>query len=106
MHVKAATFLVGKEGFKMRPFPIPGQGRRRVRHVRDQVQRLLIRILPHGQDADWTILLRREPGWLDGQFRTTLRRHRADGELLPSTVINRLGVVRHTYCHFSVRRAA
>jgi len=51
MQVKPATLLVREEGFNVRPFAIHVLCVVKISHIRHEIDRLGIRVLPHRQDA-------------------------------------------------------
>src|SRR6266498_2212421 len=78
--LEPATFLVGEEGFDMRSLFVQLHGQIQIGHICDQIEWLLVGLLPERQETDGAILLGRHPGRSDGKTLTLRRSQVANVE--------------------------
>jgi len=79
--MEPTTFLVGEEGFDMHSLFVHLQRHIQVAHSRDQIERLLVLLLPDSQNTDRTVLLSGHPGRCDRNHLATWRPQIAQREL-------------------------
>src|SRR5690349_17245295 len=61
LNMEPATFLVRKKGLDMPAFFVLCDRRIQIAHIRDQIDRLLILLLPERQNTDRAVLLSSHP---------------------------------------------
>src|SRR5690242_8619451 len=85
MDVEPAAFLVGKEGLNMRALFVELHGGIQIIEIGDQVERLLVLLLPDRQQCDWAILVGSHPSRSNGQELTRRWPQIADVEAHPTS---------------------